>query len=147
VASPNAVRTVTPGTALPPAPVSIARSEKIAKVKVEAKTAIASWSPRSSSKARTIRGENCPIASCTATSVTVSTSDVNVTTAVATVASTACASAALPTIPCGSNVSWKCRSTATVSVESAIPVAVPRTGITQSLRASACTRRKRTPHR
>jgi hypothetical protein len=62
--------------------VSIARSEKTVNVKVAPKTAIASWSPRSSSRARTIRGENCPIASCTATSVTVSTIDVSVTTAV-----------------------------------------------------------------
>ena len=52
-------------------------------MKVAAKTAIAVWSPRSPSRARTIRGENCPIANCTATSVTVSTIEVSVTTPVA----------------------------------------------------------------
>ncbi len=93
---------VTPGTAAP-AVVSIARSDTTAKLNVAPNTAIASWSPRSSSSARTIRGENCPIASCTATSVTVKTVVVSGTTAEAMVVKIDCASAALPTKLLGSS--------------------------------------------
>ncbi|MDX6684514.1 MAG: hypothetical protein QOF86_642 [Baekduia sp.] len=45
----------------------------MAKMKVVKNRPMAAWLRRSSSRARTIRGENCPMASCTATSVTVST--------------------------------------------------------------------------
>jgi hypothetical protein len=119
--------------------VSIARSEKTVNVKVAPKTAIASWSPRSSSRARTIRGENCPIASCTATSVTVSTIDVSVTTAVAIVVRIDCASAALPTMLCDSSWFSFRRSIATVTSESRIPLRRPSDGMIQRHCASACT--------
>ena len=122
---------------------STARSEKTANVKVAPKTAIAIWSPRSSSRARTIRGENCPIASCTATSVTVSTIDVSVTTAVAIVVRIDCASAALPTMLCDSSPFSFRRSIATVTSESTIPARTPSDGMIQSRCASACTIRYR----
>jgi hypothetical protein len=112
-------------------------------VKVAPQTAITSWSPRSSSRARTIRGENCPIASCTATSVTVSTVDVSVTTAVAIVVRMDCASAALPTILCDRNWFSFRRSIATVTSESRIPPRRPSDGMIQRRCPSACTIRNR----
>ena len=57
---------------------------------------IASWLRRSCRIARTIRGENCPIANCTATSVNESTTLVNVTSAVADDVRIVCTDSAEP---------------------------------------------------
>jgi hypothetical protein len=51
---------------------------------------MAAWLSRSFSSAPTIRGENCPMASCTATSVRLSTTLVSVTSAVAAVLRIVC---------------------------------------------------------
>jgi hypothetical protein len=122
---------------------SIARSEKIANVRVAPKIAIASWSPRSSSSERTIAVRNWPIANCTATSVTVSTIDVSVRTAVAIVVRIDCASGALPTMLCDSSPFSFGRSIAMVASESTIPTTTPSEGMIERRWASACTIRNR----
>jgi hypothetical protein len=57
---------------------------------------MAAWLSRSFSSAPTIRGKNWPMASCTATSVRLSTTLVNVTSAGAAVLRIVCTSAGVP---------------------------------------------------
>jgi hypothetical protein len=60
----------------------------------------ASWFSRSRSSAVTIRGENWPIASCTATVITVRTTEISVTSDVRIVLSSVCAADGPPVIAC-----------------------------------------------
>jgi hypothetical protein len=73
-------------------------------------------------RAFVVERDQLPIASCTATSVTVSIIDVRVTTAVAIVVRIDCASAALPTMLCESSPSSLRWSIAIVTSERTMPV-------------------------
>ena len=79
-ASTLAVMIVSPGSRGEPS--SIPRNATPSKTTVAASSAKVSWCRRSRSNALTMRGENWPIASCTATVMTVSTTDRSDTTAV-----------------------------------------------------------------
>lgn len=94
-----ATSTDRPGICVSPGPSRTSRSTTIVKANVPTNVPTASWLRRSSSSARTIRGENCPIASWTTTSVTVSTSVVSETSEVAKVLSTVWTTEALPVTP------------------------------------------------
>jgi hypothetical protein len=71
---------------------------------VAPKRPVASWLNRSDRSAPTIRGKNCPIASCTTTSVTVSTRLIREAVAVATTDRVVCASLGVPVTLRGTRV-------------------------------------------
>ena len=84
-----------------------------------------------------MRGENCPMASWTATSVTVRTVVVSGMTDDAIVVRMSCASDTVPTRLLGSSARSWCRSSTVVRNERPIPAPTPTSGISHTWRRSA----------
>ena len=136
----KATMMASPGTGSPGSVDMILRMASIEWANVATKTPIASWLGRSRRMARTMRGENCPMASCTTTKTMVRTRPVRVTIDVATLPRIINAASGPPVTDCGTRLP---SSSAIVTNEIATPTSTHNTGTSHRLVRRECATRKR----